>query len=65
MSRNALRVFFERVIVASLPLAISACGGGNPGPTMSNGNPADMAMVIEAGGDDADGADFYEPGGGR
>jgi hypothetical protein len=45
MSRNALRVFFERVIVASLPLAIPACGGGNTG----NMNPpsGDMAMVVE------------------
>ena len=47
MSRNALRVFFERVIVASLPLAIPACGGGNPGSTTNT--PADMAMVLDPG----------------
>jgi len=46
MSRNALRVFFERVIVASLPLVIPACGGGNPG---TNTTPGDMAMVLEPG----------------
>ena len=43
MSRNALRVFFERVIVASLPLVVPACGGGK---TMTN-NPADMAVASE------------------
>jgi hypothetical protein len=50
MSRNALRVFFERVIIASLPLAVPACGGSKP----MNQNPADMAMVIETGNDMAD-----------
>jgi hypothetical protein len=44
MPRHALRAFFERVIVASLPLAVSACGGSKP----MNQPPADMAMVIEA-----------------
>ncbi len=49
MSRNALRVFFERVIVASLPLAVAACGGGTPGPTMSQPGSGDMAMVVTVG----------------
>jgi len=48
MSRNALRVFFERVIVASLPLAVPACGGGK---TMTNNPPADMAVATTEDGD--------------
>jgi hypothetical protein len=45
MPRRALARFFERVIVASLPLAVSACG--DTGATMST-TPPDLAVVLPA-----------------
>jgi hypothetical protein len=46
MRRSALRVFFERVIVASLPLAAPACSSAPSNPPPPPGD--DMAMVVPA-----------------
>jgi hypothetical protein len=49
MRRSALRTFFERVIVASLPLALAACDG--PTGTGGGGGDADLAVMMMPGGD--------------
>lgn len=53
MRRTALSAFFERVIVASLPIAISACGGAKTGGGGVGGggmmSQPDMAVVDTAG----------------
>jgi hypothetical protein len=49
MPRHALRSFFERVIVASLPLVVPACGGGGNTGTTTNPPPADMAVSTDPG----------------
>src|SRR3954469_24091733 len=36
MPRKALARFFERLVVASLPLAVSACGGSHAPPTTTS-----------------------------
>lgn len=43
MPRHALRAFFERVVLASLPLVIPACGGNHPHPTPKT---TDMSVAM-------------------
>jgi hypothetical protein len=51
MSRSALAVFFERLVVATLPLAVPACGGpARPAADMSVAPPADDLAVSMANG---------------
>ena len=49
MPRKALARFFERLVVASLPIAATACGGGgSPGPAMPS-TPADLSAPASSG----------------